>query len=112
MKDKIFIGIIAVLLLILVFQKKHVKEIIRQVEDTHKIDSLNNINKLKQDSINQLSNYIEQLNEYNDVLKEDLNDNIAELKRLKNAKRKKDSTINSSSVSELQTILTERYNKN
>jgi predicted Holliday junction resolvase-like endonuclease len=111
MKNTILILIIAILVLVLVLQKKGVKEVIKTIEDTHKIDSLNNLNKLKQDSIDMLCKDIDALNGYNDLLKEDLNNNIAEIKRIKNEKRKKDIVINSSSVHQLESILTERYNK-
>jgi len=111
MKNTILILIIAILILTLLLQKKGVKEVIKTIEDTHKIDSLSNLNKLKQDSIDMLSKDIEDLNGYNDLLKQDLNNNIAQLKRIKNEKRKKDSVISSSSVHQLESILTERYNK-
>jgi len=111
MKNTILILIIAILVLVLVLQKKGVKEVIKTIEDTHKIDSLNNLNKLKQDSIDMLCKDIDALNDYNDLLKQDLNNNIAQLKRIKNEKRKKDSVISSSSVHQLESILTERYNK-
>lgn len=111
MKNTILILIIAILVLVLVLQKKGVKEIITTIEDTRKIDSLTNLNRLKQDSIDLLSKDINALNGYNDLLKHDLNNNIAELKRIKNEKHKKDSVINSSSVHQLESILTERYNK-
>jgi hypothetical protein len=111
MKNTILILIIAILVLLLVLQKKGVKEVIKTIEDTHKIDSLTHLNKIKQDSINMFYKDIEDLNGYNDLLKQDLNNNIAELKRIKNEKHKKDSIINSSSVHQLESILTERYNK-
>jgi len=111
MKNTILILIIAILVLMLVFQKKGVKQVIRTIEDTHKIDSLSNLNKIKQDSIDMLSKDINALNDYNDLLKEDLNNNILQLKKIKNEKHKKDSVISSSSVHQLESILTERYNK-
>ena len=111
MKNTILILIIAILVLILVLQKKGIKQVIKQIEDTHKIDSLTHLNKLKQDSIDLIYKDIEALNGNNDLLKKDLNNNIAQLKKLKNEKHKKDSVINSSSVHQLESILTERYNK-
>jgi predicted Holliday junction resolvase-like endonuclease len=111
MKNTILILIIAILILTILLQKKGVKEVVKTIEDTHKIDSLSNLNKLKQDSIDMLSKDINDLNGYNDLLKQDLNNNIAELKRIKNERRKKDSVISSSSVHQLESIFTERYNK-
>lgn len=111
-RDTILIVII-IGLLILVFSTKHnvIKEVTKEVENTHKLDSLTNLSKLYKDSIKELSAYLDTVNSYNDKLKLSLNQNILELKKLKNEKHKKDSVINSASVRELSNILTERYNK-
>ena len=108
-KDYIFLSIIICLLLVCFFKKSSVKTITTEIENTHKIDSLQRLNVAKQDSINELSIYIDTLNAYNDRLKQSYNKNILEIKRIKNAAHKKDSTVNLYNVNELELFFSKRY---
>jgi predicted Holliday junction resolvase-like endonuclease len=108
-KDYILIGIIVILLLIVLFNKPKVKQLTKEIENTHKIDSLTYLNKEKADSIKELFIEIDSLNSYNDKLKLSLNKNILLIKNIENETRKKNSVLSFYNVDELEKFFTERY---
>jgi len=108
-KDYIFIGIIVTLLLIVLFNKPKVKQLTKEIENTHKLDSLTYLNREKSDSIKELFTEIDSLNSYNDKLKLSLNKNILVIKNIENETRKKNGVVSVYNVVELQKFFTERY---
>lgn len=110
LKDYIFLGIILLLLIIGLFKQcSSNKPILKEFENTHKLDSIQRLLKEKEDSILLDKIYIDSLNIYNDRLKKMLNKNTSKIKNIKNEAHKKDSIVSFYNANELELFFTERY---
>ena len=112
LKDKIFLGVIAFLLVIILFFRKEnitTNNIPKLIEDKIKIDSLSYLIKKQQDSIFKFKNEIDTLNLYNYKLKDGYNKNILTLKKIRDEYKKKDTIISFYNTNELERFFTDRY---
>lgn len=109
LKDYIFLSIIIVLLVLALFKRSNVETILQPIEDTRKIDSLISINKIKSDSIKELSITVDTLNNQYEKSKKEIAERNLTIKKIKNAANKKDSVISFYNVNELELFFSKRY---
>ena len=109
LKDIILVGLIIILSLALLFKKDKFKQVQKVIENTTRIDSLLNAERVKADSISILKNAVLDLERYNEKIEIKLKQNDLTLQKIKNEYNKKDSVINFYNVTELEQFFSNRY---